>query len=161
MELDNAINDRRSIRAFEETKVEKNIIEKILDSGIKSPSANNKQPWKFIVLNDDLKNQIANITESPIVKQVGTMVLVYSNAPINSLMDMISVGACIENMLLTATEFGLGTLWVGSLVAYEKEISELLNIKDLNLISGIAIGYKKEDPQARPRKTMDEVVEWR
>jgi nitroreductase len=76
-------------------------------------------------------------------------------------MDMISVGACIENMLLSATSLNLGSLWIGSITNFEEEISSLLNINNLHLISAIALGYKNEEPSPRPRKLLDEVLEWR
>lgn len=161
MELIQAINERRSIRTYIDKMVDKELITKIIEDAIKAPSACNRQPWKFIVLDDNLKDKITAIAKgNNSIKEASTLVMVYSDADTSSLMDMISVGACIENMLLSATSYGLGTLWVGSLVAYEKEINELLNIKDLHLISGITIGYKNESPEARPRKEINEVLEW-
>lgn len=75
------------------------------------------------------------------------------------LLDTISVGAAVENMILEAETLGLGTLWIGfTIVAYD-EIVEALGIEG-QLISAIAVGYPDEQPAARPRKAFDEIVEW-
>ena len=66
------------------------------------------------------------------------------------LLDTISVGAAVENMILEAETLGLGTLWIGfTIVAYD-EIVEALGIEG-QLISAIAVGYPDEQPDAKPR----------
>jgi nitroreductase len=51
-----------------------------------------------------------------------------------------SIGACIENMLLTATSLGLGSLWIGDVRNTDRAIEKYLKIK-YDLIAGIALGY--------------------
>ena len=45
-----AIKKRRSIRRFDERKVDKEVIEEIIQAGRFAPSAQNRQPWRFIVI---------------------------------------------------------------------------------------------------------------
>jgi nitroreductase len=52
MDLFDAIRDRKSIRKFKQTPVPDEDIRKILDAGRWAPSANNTQPWSFIVIKD-------------------------------------------------------------------------------------------------------------
>lgn len=71
-----------------------------------------------------------------------------------------SIGAAIENMILTATESGLGSLWIcNTYFAYE-ELCRWLNT-DGELFAALAIGYADEAPSARPRKKTDSITEWR
>lgn len=71
-----------------------------------------------------------------------------------------SVGAAIENMTLTATELGLGSLWIcDTYFAYE-ELCGWLDT-DGELLAAMAVGYGDEAPKARPRKPMEEVIQWR
>lgn len=71
-----------------------------------------------------------------------------------------SIGACIENMILTATELGLGSLWIcDTYFAYE-ELKTCLNSNG-ELVAAVTIGYADESPSARSRKSIDDVVEWR
>ena len=69
-----------------------------------------------------------------------------------------SIGAAIENMTLTATELGLGSLWICDTFFAQKELSEWLNGE---FYAALAIGYAAENPCARPRKKTENVIEWR
>lgn len=71
-----------------------------------------------------------------------------------------SVGAAIENMTLTATEQGLGSLWICDIYFAYEELTDWLNI-DGKLLAALAVGYADEAPQARPRKDISDLVEWR
>lgn len=71
-----------------------------------------------------------------------------------------SIGASIENMILTATDLGLGSLWIcDTYFAYE-ELCDWLHTKG-ELFAAMAIGYANETPPARPRKDIESIVEWR
>jgi len=52
MDLFNAIQGRKSIRRFKQTPVPDDDIRKIIDAARQAPSANNTQPWSFIVVKD-------------------------------------------------------------------------------------------------------------
>ena len=71
-----------------------------------------------------------------------------------------SIGAAIENMTLTATELGLGSLWICDTYFAYKELCNYLRI-DGELFAAMALGYADENPLARTRKNLDDVVEWR
>jgi len=60
MEVITAINDRRSIRKYGATPILHDIIEKIIHAGIQAPSAKNRQPWRFIVVEGNAKIDMLN-----------------------------------------------------------------------------------------------------
>ncbi len=71
-----------------------------------------------------------------------------------------SIGAAIENMTLTATELGLGSLWIcDTYFAYE-ELTEWLGTEGA-LYAALAVGYADESPAPRPRKGISSITEWR
>jgi nitroreductase len=71
MELFDAIQGRKSIRRFKQTPVPDEDITKILDAGRWAPSANNTQPWSFVVINDrDLLEQMAEAVRAMIDRMV-------------------------------------------------------------------------------------------
>lgn len=81
----------------------------------------------------------------------------------NKFFDMAniqSIGAAIENMLLTATALGIGSLWICDIYFAYREICQWLNESN-QLIAAISFGYPDESPNARPRKTLHDIVEWR
>ena len=71
-----------------------------------------------------------------------------------------SIGAAIENMTLTATEIGLGSLWICDTYIAYNELKNWLNVEG-ELFAAMAVGYADENPLARPRKKLEDVVEWR
>lgn len=71
-----------------------------------------------------------------------------------------SVSASIQNMLLAATEKGIGSLWICDIYFAYSELCEWLN-SDGQLIAAIAFGYPDESPIERPRKKLDDIVQWR
>ncbi len=71
-----------------------------------------------------------------------------------------SISASIENMLLAATEKRIGSLWICDIYFAYSELCEWLN-SDGQLIAAIAFGYPNESPKERPRKKIEDVVEWK
>lgn len=176
MELNKAIETRRSIREYKNDVINKEDIITILKNGTLAPSAKNKQPWEFVVIqNKDLLLEISEallkssehisgslLKTSEIIKNAPVLVLVFNNI----LEDdndwySLSIGACIENMLLTATSLNIGSLWIGYVNRIRKEINEILNINDKVLMSAIVFGIKDEDPSMRPRNDVDTITMWR
>ncbi len=71
-----------------------------------------------------------------------------------------SIGAAAENMVLTATELGLGSLWICNTFFAYRELCDWLDTEG-ELYAVLAIGYADEMPSARPRRSMKDTVEWR
>ncbi len=77
---------------------------------------------------------------------------------VSEIHDSMSIGAAIQNMLLCATDRGLGTLWIGNTVYAHKEITKLYNTKS-QLAAAVAVGYADEEPEGRPKYSLEEIVE--
>jgi F420 biosynthesis protein FbiB-like protein len=73
--------------------------------------------------------------------------------------DVLSVGAAMENLIIAAASFELGTCWLGTPAFREEAIKELLGIPESVKIFGVTpLGYPDESPGARPRDPYDQVV---
>lgn len=174
MELQEAIENSRSIRRFKPDKVENSIIKQLLNVARLAPSSKNRQPWMFYIARKNVKQNIVkimktwyenNINEKTsvlgtarVIEQAPVLILVFRNAD-NKLerSDTLSIGAAIEHILLKATELNLGSLWIADTAYVNDEISKLVNT-NLELFSAIAIGYADETPVARPRKKLKEIT---
>lgn len=75
------------------------------------------------------------------------------------LLEAMSVGAAVENMLLEAQALGLGTLWIGHTFLTYDAVCEALGISG-QLLGVVALGYPDENPAPRPRKSMEEIVRY-
>ncbi len=80
------------------------------------------------------------------------------NRPLN-IVDLQSIGAAIQNMLLAAQDLGLGTLWICDALLAHEEIGGLVG-RQQALIAAIAVGYPAESPGVRPRRHWRELTEW-
>jgi nitroreductase len=75
------------------------------------------------------------------------------------LIDIQSIGAAIQNMLLAAYDVGIGSLWIGHVFTAYEEICEWLGEQG-EMIAAVSFGYAAETPDAKPRKPLSEVVRW-
>ncbi|EOS75770.1 MAG: nitroreductase family protein [Lachnospiraceae bacterium] len=193
-----AIYDRRSIRKFTDKPIPQKNITDIIQSGIKAPSSKNRQPWKYIVVQGNAKEEMLEVFRQGIEREENDNALlpeskqhiaaakytvdIMAEAPtiifvVNSLGKSIlseltpeervyeicniqSIGASIQNMLLTATEKGIGSLWICDIYFAYSELCKWLG-SDGQLIAAIAFGYPNESPKERPRRKIDDIVEWK
>ncbi len=160
------IKSRRSIRSYLDKEVAKEQIEDLLEEAILAPSAYNRQPWRFILMNGSSKNWIADTMEQEDVKtkrtaiamrQAPIIILILNAEKESRLEDLISIGGMIEQFCLSATNLGFGTLWMTHPLVIKNQIREHFNL-EYELVSIIAVGYPEYIPEKRPRKELEEVL---
>jgi nitroreductase len=111
------IYKRRSVRSFSGEKLSAGQIEHILHAGMAGPSAHNAQPWYFVVI--DEKGLLEAIAEGhPYAKMTSGADLAILVCAKKEVADadpfyQQDLGAAVENMLLAATEGGVGSCWCG------------------------------------------------
>ena len=120
--------------------------------------------WAFAI--PDAENTVRIMEEAPCLiavlntNQKTPFEGIENEKRIVEICDSLSIGAAIENMILTATEHGLGTLWIANTCFAYKELVDF--IKTDNQLTGIvAIGFANEAPAKRPRKPFTDIVEYR
>lgn len=143
------MKSRRSIRRFTSDPVSEETITSILEAGQWSPSGKNNQPWRFAVTrNSTTREQLAALTKySRIVNesQVCITILFHKPTGYHREKDYMSIGACIQNMLLYIHSVGLGAVWLGEILKSEKEVLEVLGLDDqYELAAVIALGHPDE-----------------
>jgi nitroreductase len=175
MEFNELIQQRQSVRRYQNIPVEREKIDKLIEAVHLAPSACNSQPWKLIIVDDpELKNEVAKATfnkaisfnkfaiEAPVIA-----VLVIEKAkPIAQIGGFIKnqeypqydIGIAAAHFCLQATELGLGTCMIGWFD--EKKIQQLLHIpkkRKIGLL--ITLGYPPGEYKLRKkiRKATDEI----
>ena len=164
MDVSKAIEVRRSIRKYKDTVVEDDKLNKILESARISPSAANRQEWKFVVVKDkDTRIKLVDpCMGQKFVGEAPVLIAACSTEserimPCGQYAYTVDLSIALSFMILQATELGLGTCWLG---AYnEKMVKNILDIpEDIRVVGMITLGYPDEKPGPRPRKTIKEVV---
>jgi nitroreductase len=170
------IAGRQSDRKYRNVPVETDKIDRIIEAGRISPSACNAQPWKFIIVDEQvLKHKIAKAAAANLVgmnvfiNQAPILIIVVREAPNfsskvgatikNKDYSRIDVGIAAENICLQAEAEGLGSCMVGWFD--EPLLKKLLSIprsKRVELI--ITIGYSLSEQREKRRKPKEEVLSY-
>lgn len=126
------------------TPVPREKLEKILEAARLAPSAENIQPWYFVVVTDpERRRRIAKsgrfakfLVESPVV------IVGCGDQRASPRWHLVDVAIAMQNMVLAATGEGLGTCWVGSFD--EGVVRRLLKIPErFRVIALLAVGHPR------------------
>jgi len=152
------ISSRRSIRKYENKQIPKQVLDQILEAGRQSPSAMNKQPYRFVVvtkpeLKKDMKSVFSRFLDSAPVVIVGCANV---KARITGKWAVIDTTIALQNMLLAAWSLGVGSCWIGSF--NEQKTKKALNVpEDWKVVCLLTLGYAAKTPDARKRKSPEEL----
>jgi len=161
METLDCIKARKSVRKFSSKEISQPVLYSIFESATYAPSAGNTQNTRFIVIEDEeTKKLIAGAAlEQEFIADAPVVVVVCSvNEGLKreydergeKLYSHQGAAAAIENMLLAATDLGVGSCWIGAFT--EAEIRMALRIPDdISVEAIIPLGYS-EDDERRPHK---------
>jgi len=164
MDLFETVAARRSIRRYQNKPVEKEKLTRILEAARLAPSADNRQEWRFVVIQErrtieKLGDAVCGqrfVTKAPVVIaccSVQSEYILKCGHPAYA----IDIGIAGGHMTLAAAALGLGTCWIGDF--YEDQVREILNIPDsVRVVELLTLGYPEEKPSARPRKDLSEIV---
>ncbi len=143
MEVFECVSTLSTIRSYKEKKVPDEIVMKVMEAGRLAPSAHNDQPWEFIILRDKtkLKQMDQYCSSGTFIVQVDFAVVVLSDP--RSKWHEIDTTRAIQNMVLSAWSYKLGSCWIGRI---DKEgLSQFLKIpKEWNILTVLPFGYFNE-----------------
>ena len=159
MDILEVIKARRSIRKYKAEPVSEEEINKILEAGRWAPSADNSQPWGFIVLrSQEVRKKLADILTWGSFLARAPLGIVVTVDPGASSHHAEDGAAATQNMLLEAHSLGLGACWLAIYgEEYEDRAKKLLDVpKNERLVCAIAIGHPAEAGR-KIRRKLDEV----
>lgn len=136
MDLFEAIDKRSCYRGtFNDTPVTREVLQLVIEAGIKAPSACNKQSPSFIGVDDpDLIKRIADVIQKPTCVTAKAMIVCVSDdRPVYGDISFYKedCAAATENMLLALTSFGYSTVWLDGVLRRDgnaEKIGEILEI---------------------------------
>lgn len=170
---------RKSVRRFANRPVEREKIELCLEAARRAPSADNMQPWRFIVFDDpEKKARLANavfrgiyaLSKRLAAAPVLVSLLIKKNLLVNKVAgvvqgtqwQLVDAGIGGEHFVLAAAEQGLGTCWIGWYDGRALIRHLGLRGKGYRPVALIALGYPATDVSTneRPRKTLFDIASW-
>ena len=166
MEFHDLIRKRYSVRGYQSREVEKEKLEKVLDAARLAPTAVNKQPFRFIVIEtngreDELKRiyHADWFSEAPLI--VCACAVKSESWTRRDGRNYVEVDTAIamDHLILAATELGLGTCWIA---AFDVEAArEVLKVPDdVEPLLFTPLGYPDAEPRGMGRKELGELVSY-
>lgn len=162
----NYILDRRSIRRFTKQKISEEQILGMLTAAMFAPSAVNRQPWHYVVIDDrSLMDKIMEVHPHARMLQSASHAIVVCGDEVLQHDDgywVVDCGAATQNLLLAAHTLGLGACWVGLHPREERKraFSKLLNLPSrIKPFALVALGYPDEKKR-RPDRFHAEKVRY-
>lgn len=181
MELLDAVHGRRSIRMFDGRSIDHDVVVDILDSATYAPSRMNSQPWHFHVATGEARKRVAEVMAMTTtyleeyidvlgvdaVEHAARFYADLGSAPViigvastevedcNEARDYaISVGAAIQNVLLTAYDRGVAGCSISSPHWVRDRLSAVFGVQEgWEIMSLVLLGYAAEEPHERDRHT--------
>jgi nitroreductase len=155
-----ALRTRRSVRVFDDSPVDRTLIEDIVDCGRLAATARNEQPWEFVaILEARSRERIAALTNyGKFIAKAPVCIAVFCKEADYYLEDGC---AATQNMLVAARALGLGSCWVaGERKPYGADVAQVCGMPPGHkLISLIALGYSTQQPKL-PKRSLEEVLHW-
>lgn len=165
MDFLEVVKTRRSIRRYKPDPVSDEIINRLIDAARHAPSADNIQPWEFIVVRDkQVKEKLSQAHAwSYFVKDAPVCIVALGDERRSPSYFAIDVTCAIQNLLLAAHSLGLGACWVAVYdphnLSYENHVRTVLNVPShLRIIAMIPIGYPDERAGLRILREMDKIL---
>jgi nitroreductase len=164
MDVFTAVSQRSSVRAYKDTDIEEDKIRTILEAARLSPSASNRQEWKFIVVkNKETRKKLANAAFGQSFIGEAPVVIVACGTESKSIMacgqptHTVDVSIACAFMILQAYEMGLGTCWIGAFK--EEEVKKILKIPEhVRVVAMTPLGYPNQPPSQKSRKGLDQIL---
>lgn len=178
MELQNAMEARRSIRKYDASqKVTKEQLEAMVQAAIYAPTWKNSQTGRYYVAcSEEAFSKVKNaLHPGNQLKVEGASALIVTTLVANrsgyerdgsatneldhNEWGVYDLGLANQNLLLKATELGLGTLVMG--IRDAAEIRKQLDIPETEIIMAvISVGYPAEAPAMPKRKAVEDVAKF-
>ncbi len=157
MNVYDTIINRRTIRKFLQKPISKETLEKYVNAGRLAPSAANRQPLKYKIVNseDVVQKMLKMVKWAAYIAPMGdpgegeepvAFIAVCADLDIRKEGYETDLGAAVQNIIISAEADGIGSCWMGA-IDYEG-ITNLLSLSDnLKLLCVVALGYKAEVPK--------------
>lgn len=162
MEFMEVVRQRRSIRRYRPDPVPQAKLDHILEAARLAPSWANGQCWTFVVVTDPKVKHALAEAGNEWIEQAPVIIAACADPRGSGVKRdqgyyLVDIGIAMEHLILAAADQGLGTCWVGWFD--EQKAKQALGVpKEIRVVATTPLGYPDEQPEARPRKSMGEIV---
>jgi len=170
------VQSRRSIRKYQNKPVEREKIIQCIEAARLAPSAENVQPWRFIILDDPAQikefsseafsgiySPTRFVSRAPIIVVILAKLDILANRIGKQIQGihfyLLDLGIAGEHFVLQAHELGLGTCWIGWF--HIRKVRKLLKIpRSYKIVSLISMGYPGQYTLKQKKRLQLEEIAW-
>lgn len=166
MEFSELIRARYSVRAYQARPVEEEKVQEVLEAARLAPTANNRQPFQFIVIHPAGREAELRRVYSEEWFLRAPLVICTCAIPDECWVRMdgkryvdVDVAIAVDHLILAATVLGLGTCWIAD---FDPEAArEVLGLPDgVEPVVFTTLGYPADRPRTKRRKPLGELVRY-
>jgi nitroreductase len=174
MQFSELVKHRQSDRKYADRPVEREKLLQCLEAARLSPSADNSQPWRLVVVDDPaLKEQVAGcatelgmnkfVHQAPVIVAVVlermNVMATIASAIKRKDFALLDVGMAVNQLCLQAADIGLGTCIIGWFD--EKRVKQLLQVdRGRRVPLLVTIGYSEAPTREKVRKPIEQMSSW-
>jgi nitroreductase len=183
-----AIETRRSIGRVKQEPVPRELIERILESGVHAPNHKITEPWRFHVFSGKGRGELARVRaeiarlqaeaegeseemaagrisrERKKAFRAPVVIAVISEAgrdEVETLENYAACAAAVQNMQLTAHALGLAAMWRTGSIVYHQEMRRFFDLKENDrIVAHVYLGYPDMGVRPRRRDPANEKTVW-
>lgn len=188
MDVSRAIETRQSVGRVKQDPVERELVERILESAVHAPNHKITEPWRFRVFTDKGRGELARAraeTAQLLAEAEGedeemaagrisrerkkafrapVVIAVISSAgrdEVETLENYAACAAAVQNMQLTAHALGLASIWRTGPVAYHEHMRRFFDLDEGDMIVAyLYLGYPDMGERLRRRRPASERTVW-
>ena len=159
MSILDSILSRRSIRKYQTKDIPDDVLNQILEVGRQAPSAANRQPIRFVIVNNhEIAKEFSSDLFNRFIKDAP--VIIVGCADVNSLLTgkwaVVDATIAMQSMVIAAWTLGVGSCWIGAF--NEKKVKEFLRIPDKwKVVALVTLGYPSEQSKPKKKKSFEDM----
>ena len=183
MDTLDAIYSRQSIGKVKPDPLPRILIEQLLSAAVQAPNHHRVRPWRFIVLSSAARERLGDVMaeskrlsapetpaslldversrplRAPVIIAVG--VDKPSEPKVLEVENICAAAAAVQNLLLAATDLGLGAIWRTGPAALDPRVKQFLGLApDQHLIGLIYLGYPEGEHLRQERPGFEDRTTW-
>lgn len=172
------IKARKSIRAYQERALPKNVVASIMEAAQNAPTARNLQELEYkVITRKPLMAELSRGIAAAMQKEsmptkgppgakpnffYGAPLLIIVTAPKDNMWAAVDAGLAAQNIMLYAASLELGSCFIGMarLIEKDPELMKMIHIADnMTIVAAVICGYPAENPEPKEKKLNAEFFE--
>lgn len=164
MQVDEAIRERRTLKAFAEAPVDRELVRELLELAVLAPNHHETEPWRFWVVGRRTLQALSDATGDRKLLRSHTAIVVGVKRDDDAQTaeeDYAAVACAIQNIMLAARGRGLASFWRTPGVLSRPQVARILGVpKKIRLIGVVHLGRPGEPFPPQPERSASQFTHW-